>query len=207
MCFDLVLRPVENCSVAHSSERHLTVVPNFYKGQEGKPAYLSTFSTQGWKSSDTLGYFKGSDNQKTKTNPEPPDVKHKITQESWKHSPCWVQEELSRGQLYSTEGEDGNEVLGLEKEKNTKKIQCLMEESKEEEEEEVLVAINDSQLQEAEGNTGDSINLVALLKTYAKQKDLQRGSKIHAHLLKRGLLEKNVFVASALVNMYVKCGA
>lgn len=49
--------------------------------------------------------------------------------------------------------------------------------------------------------------LVALLKTCAKQKDLYRGSRIHAAIADRGILEENVFVGNTLIDMYAKCGA
>ena len=47
---------------------------------------------------------------------------------------------------------------------------------------------------------------VALLKDCGKKKDLHRGLIVHAEVLKKGLLDKNVFVGSALVSMYAKCG-
>eukprot|EP00250_Pteridium_aquilinum_P030496 c41452_g1_i1 orf=258-455(+) len=48
---------------------------------------------------------------------------------------------------------------------------------------------------------------VTLLRGCAKSKDLHRGSRVHADLLKWGLLEQSSHVADALVNMYAKCGA
>eukprot|EP00250_Pteridium_aquilinum_P015647 c22681_g1_i1 orf=2-256(-) len=48
---------------------------------------------------------------------------------------------------------------------------------------------------------------VALLKVCAKRKDLYRGSRLHAVILHRGLLKKNIFIGSILVHMYAKCGA
>eukprot|EP00250_Pteridium_aquilinum_P018943 c24234_g8_i1 orf=376-723(+) len=52
----------------------------------------------------------------------------------------------------------------------------------------------------------EAVVLVASLKACAKQKDLQTGSKIHADIIKRGLVETNVFVGSVLISMYAKCG-
>eukprot|EP00250_Pteridium_aquilinum_P019584 c24490_g16_i2 orf=1-393(-) len=46
--------------------------------------------------------------------------------------------------------------------------------------------------------------LVALLKACAKQKDLCKGSKIHADILRRGSLKTHHFLGSTLVNMYAK---
>eukprot|EP00250_Pteridium_aquilinum_P023703 c2745_g1_i1 orf=1-222(-) len=55
--------------------------------------------------------------------------------------------------------------------------------------------------------TNVAIGLVALLKACATQKDLYQGSKLHACILKQGLLRKNVFIGSAIVSMYAKFGA
>ncbi|KAI5081458.1 hypothetical protein GOP47_0004641 [Adiantum capillus-veneris] len=46
----------------------------------------------------------------------------------------------------------------------------------------------------------------ALLKACAKSKNLDEGSKLHAEIDRRGLLNTNVFLGSALVDMYSKCG-
>eukprot|EP00250_Pteridium_aquilinum_P008479 c17983_g1_i2 orf=656-1027(+) len=48
---------------------------------------------------------------------------------------------------------------------------------------------------------------VTQLKACAIQRDLYKGSRLHANVLKGGLLEKNIFIGSTLVNMYAKCGA
>ena len=47
---------------------------------------------------------------------------------------------------------------------------------------------------------------VAMLKDCAKKKDICKGSRLHAHILKKGLLEKSPYLASSLINMYAKCG-
>ena len=47
---------------------------------------------------------------------------------------------------------------------------------------------------------------VALLKACAKRKDLSKGTKVHAEVRKRGLLESNPYIFSSLVSMYAKCG-
>lgn len=52
-----------------------------------------------------------------------------------------------------------------------------------------------------------SVSLVALLKACTKQKDLHKGSLIHASIVRKGSVQMDVFVGSALVNMYAKCGA
>eukprot|EP00250_Pteridium_aquilinum_P018533 c24122_g14_i1 orf=151-444(+) len=48
---------------------------------------------------------------------------------------------------------------------------------------------------------------VALLKGYAKRKDLSTGIRVHSDLLKRGLLDKSSHLHDALIGMYAKCGA
>ena len=51
--------------------------------------------------------------------------------------------------------------------------------------------------------------LVASLKDCSKKKDLHKGTQIHEDILKTkndGLLQKNPYLASALINMYAKCG-
>eukprot|EP00250_Pteridium_aquilinum_P009235 c18531_g2_i1 orf=242-409(+) len=46
---------------------------------------------------------------------------------------------------------------------------------------------------------------VALLRACAKSKDLHTGTRIHADILTRGLLEKSSYVANSIVSMYAKC--
>ncbi|KAI5082644.1 hypothetical protein GOP47_0002387 [Adiantum capillus-veneris] len=48
--------------------------------------------------------------------------------------------------------------------------------------------------------------LVALLKACAKLKDLDAGMHIHQHVATFGLDDRNVFLGTALVDMYAKCG-
>ena len=47
---------------------------------------------------------------------------------------------------------------------------------------------------------------VALLQACAKLKDPETGELIHEHVTRIGLLEKDSFVGSSLIQMYVKCG-
>ena len=48
---------------------------------------------------------------------------------------------------------------------------------------------------------------VSLLMSCTKKKDLCKGAKLHAHILKMGLLDKrSSYLGSALINMYAKCG-
>ena len=57
------------------------------------------------------------------------------------------------------------------------------------------------------GNGGEDFAIVALLKDCSRKKDLDRGTKLHVDILKRGILEKNPYLASTLISMYAKCGA
>ena len=52
----------------------------------------------------------------------------------------------------------------------------------------------------------DSTFFVALLKACAKKKDLYEGIRLHASIVKNGLLETSSYLASSLINMYAKCG-
>ena len=50
------------------------------------------------------------------------------------------------------------------------------------------------------------ITFVALLKHCAEKKNLGKGIRIHAEILKRNLLERNHVIGSTLISMYTKCG-
>eukprot|EP00250_Pteridium_aquilinum_P009366 c18623_g2_i1 orf=439-903(+) len=52
----------------------------------------------------------------------------------------------------------------------------------------------------------DRSTLLDLIKACSKQKDLDTGSRIHADILERGLLRKDISLGNALLSMYVKCG-
>ncbi|KAH7279031.1 hypothetical protein KP509_37G002100 [Ceratopteris richardii] len=54
---------------------------------------------------------------------------------------------------------------------------------------------------------GETASVVMMLKECANEKDLSRGTAIHAQFVTKLLLEQNIFVGSSLINMYVKCGA
>eukprot|EP00250_Pteridium_aquilinum_P009436 c18668_g1_i1 orf=508-939(+) len=72
---------------------------------------------------------------------------------------------------------------------------------KEEEEEEAISSIS---RRSSHLKSQDDIALVAQMKVCAKEKDLYQGNRLHADILKRGLLESNRFVGNTLVNMYAK---
>ena len=48
---------------------------------------------------------------------------------------------------------------------------------------------------------------MAFLKVCAQRKDLCEGYRIHAYIVRKGLLEKSSYLATNLINMYAKCGA
>ena len=52
----------------------------------------------------------------------------------------------------------------------------------------------------------ENASILSSLKDCIKKRDLNKGSKIHAHILKRGFLENDIYVGSALVSLYSKCG-
>ena len=47
---------------------------------------------------------------------------------------------------------------------------------------------------------------MALLKACTVRKALDEGCRIHAHIVKKGLLEKSPYLGSSLISMYAKCG-
>ncbi|KAH7294183.1 hypothetical protein KP509_28G059600 [Ceratopteris richardii] len=53
----------------------------------------------------------------------------------------------------------------------------------------------------------DGFALAVVLKACATQKNLTKGIRIHADVLKCGFLEINIFVGNSLVSMYSKCDA
>ncbi|KAH7422876.1 hypothetical protein KP509_12G030100 [Ceratopteris richardii] len=53
----------------------------------------------------------------------------------------------------------------------------------------------------------DAVSLIAALKACATEKNLQKGSNLHALITKTQLHINNLHVGSALINMYAKCGA
>ncbi|OWM89500.1 pentatricopeptide repeat-containing protein At2g03380, mitochondrial [Punica granatum] len=57
-----------------------------------------------------------------------------------------------------------------------------------------------------ESTTPDSVTLVIVLSASASLGAFQVGSSIHAYGIKEGLLSNNVYVETALLNFYAKCG-
>eukprot|EP00250_Pteridium_aquilinum_P008423 c1792_g1_i1 orf=1-459(-) len=73
-------------------------------------------------------------------------------------------------------------------------------------EEEDILTVSSTNFHKFQDSTDVAVHLVASLKACAKQKDLRRGAKLHIDIIRRGLLKSNVFVGTALVNLYAKCG-
>ncbi|KAI5076871.1 hypothetical protein GOP47_0008936 [Adiantum capillus-veneris] len=57
-----------------------------------------------------------------------------------------------------------------------------------------------------EGFYPDAVTYVCMLKAFGSLRDFDKGQEIHARLIRDGLLEINVHVGTALVDMYGKCG-
>eukprot|EP00250_Pteridium_aquilinum_P017995 c23889_g2_i1 orf=481-1056(+) len=96
--------------------------------------------------------------------------------------------------------------MGFRKNPGTARgVHCRAQQEEEEEEEVMEMCIAGSAKHHSDVN--GSVSVVSLLKDCAKKKDLHRGSRIHADIVTRRLLEKDIFVGSTLVNMYAKCGA
>ncbi|KAI5058791.1 hypothetical protein GOP47_0026961 [Adiantum capillus-veneris] len=53
----------------------------------------------------------------------------------------------------------------------------------------------------------DDSALLALVKDCTKERDLLKGSRLHADIARRGLLAKSIFIGSTIIDMYSKCGA
>ena len=70
-------------------------------------------------------------------------------------------------------------------------------------------AMKKIQLEQKIGSTSleeDGFIFVDLLGACAERKDVHTGSKLHNDIIRKGLLRNNQYLASALVNMYAKCG-
>ena len=56
------------------------------------------------------------------------------------------------------------------------------------------------------GKYQENSTFMAMLKACAKKKDICEGTRLHAYILKEGLLEKSPYLGSSLISMYTKCG-
>ena len=57
------------------------------------------------------------------------------------------------------------------------------------------------------GRVSSTTHVLSMLKDCAKEKDLHKANIIHKDIIKMGLNKDNVYVNTAIVNMYAKCGA
>ena len=67
-------------------------------------------------------------------------------------------------------------------------------------------ALNCYDKMQKEGFSPDPITFSCILKACAGIGDIEKGKEIHDEIMKHNLLEKNVVIATALVDMYAKCG-
>eukprot|EP00250_Pteridium_aquilinum_P018318 c24033_g2_i1 orf=1-672(-) len=121
----------------------------------------------------------------------------------------WVHEELQMKGTDSVVRSTlvGNAELVVIPRRKLEEVKEIHKEAEQAEDEEEAQEVANSNHQKAQQNICDPVILVSLLKDCAKQKDLQRGSKIHAVIVKRDLLKRNTFLGNALVNFYAKCSA
>ncbi|KAI5076875.1 hypothetical protein GOP47_0008940 [Adiantum capillus-veneris] len=121
---------------------------------------------------------------------------------------CWSQEELERKELQKpSQIENGASVASMGVLREMGRTSHGGGGGGGEEELKGLLILNKSENQKLDGNIREAIALVASLKSCAKQKDLHTGCQLHADIVQSGLLQENVFVGNALVNMFAKCGA
>lgn len=175
------------------------------------------------------------DIRNTKTDPHSPDFKHKTTEDSlsidWLN-PCWVQDELRRRGLKPsssvTKAKDGSISAELEISsargdgqaqaqdgeslpQNTQSETLQSHHSTTNAAEQFeMPSANDDISNVQENNREDTracIALVASLKACADQGNLCKGIALHTDIVRQGLLESNLIIGGAVVNMYAKCGA
>ncbi|KAI5083629.1 hypothetical protein GOP47_0003372 [Adiantum capillus-veneris] len=63
------------------------------------------------------------------------------------------------------------------------------------------------QRMQSEGLSPDAITYICILKACGSMQDADMGTKIHDDIVSQGLLQNNVELGNALVDMYAKCGA
>ena len=60
---------------------------------------------------------------------------------------------------------------------------------------------------EREGISPNDVTFICILKACGSIQAIEKGEQIHDEIVNRGLLEKNIMIGNALMDMYVKCGA
>lgn len=156
-------------------------------------------------------FFRSSSSQWRNTQQSKDYPNHSYSK--YRSNACSAQELLkSRGLLLPAEKEgDGELSLHIEeqeeeKEENENAIR-MMDSDYNNGQEEVVSSCNYQKPHLHENGTSEAASFVASLKVCAEHADLERGLCLHAQIVGTGLLEKNVFVGSSLINMYGKCGA
>ena len=69
------------------------------------------------------------------------------------------------------------------------------------------MALNCFDWMQREGLSPNEVTLSCFLKACGSMGAIEKGEQIHAEIANNGLLEKNIVLATALVDMYAKCGA
>eukprot|EP00250_Pteridium_aquilinum_P010524 c19450_g1_i1 orf=2-514(-) len=94
--------------------------------------------------------------------------------------------------------------LGAQQEEGAEAMKVIREihfNAQQEEGNEVLILHDRKVFQD---DFDEAVSLVASLKDCTKQRNLLKGSKLHADIIRTGLFDTNVFIGNALVNMYAK---
>eukprot|EP00250_Pteridium_aquilinum_P007131 c16915_g1_i1 orf=277-783(+) len=121
----------------------------------------------------------------------------------------WVQEDLPRkGVLpFLKAAEISHGELYVEKEMNKVDATETHHQSEHGQQEEEAKALDSCGFENSSHKLQDDVALVALLKACAKQKDLCKGSKVHADVLRNGLFTRHSGLSTSLLNMYARCGS
>ena len=69
------------------------------------------------------------------------------------------------------------------------------------------VALNCFEQMQREGFSLDPITCICILNACANTGDIDKGKQIHDDIVTRGLMENDIVIGTALVDMYAKCGA
>ncbi|KAI5067685.1 hypothetical protein GOP47_0018213 [Adiantum capillus-veneris] len=67
-------------------------------------------------------------------------------------------------------------------------------------------ALNCFERMQIEGLVPNAVTFSCILKACGSLKDMEKGQQIHTQMLRECLLEKDIVVANALIDMYVRCG-
>eukprot|EP00250_Pteridium_aquilinum_P000804 c10972_g1_i1 orf=175-831(+) len=142
--------------------------------------------------------------------PNSPDFEHRHAPKSLCihgcPNPSWVLKDPPKGGSQPTkteekEEEQENGELCLEKKKTeTQLVMGIYCDTQEEDNDDNPIEITTK----SQNDSAGIFAILASLKAFTKQRDLHRGSRIHADIVRMGLLEKNVLIGNTLINMYAK---